>query len=73
MPNLWCLAYLTPNPLTAGLFDTYPQASSTKMLAGLFDAYSIHEIETYKPSSVTREYQGEYNSRMQCLYSLDFH
>ena len=36
----------------AGLFDAYPKASSTKMIAGLFDAYSLLEFWTYKPSSV---------------------
>ena len=40
--------------MIAGLFDDYPQASSTKMIAGLFDAYCILEIGTYKPSSVTK-------------------
>ena len=39
-------------PLIAGLFDAYPKASSTKMIAGLFNAYSLLEIGTYKPSSV---------------------
>ena len=38
--------------LVAGLFDAYPKASSTKMIAGLFNAYSLLEIGTYKPSSV---------------------
>ena len=40
--------------LVAGLFDTYPKASRTKMIAGLFDAYSLLKIGTYKPSSVAR-------------------
>ena len=31
---------------------TYPQATSTKMKTGLFDAYSILETGTFKPSSV---------------------
>ena len=39
-------------PLIAGPFDAFPKASSTKMIAGLFDAYSLLEIETYNPSSV---------------------
>ena len=39
-------------PLTAGLFDAYPKAGSTKMIAGLYDAYSLLEIGTYMPSSV---------------------
>ena len=26
-------------PLIAGLFDAYPKASSTKMIAGLFDTF----------------------------------
>ena len=34
----------------------YPKASSTKMIAGLFDAYSSLEIGTYKPSSVIRAF-----------------
>ena len=38
----------------SGLFDAYPEANSTKMIAGLFDAYSLLEIGTYKPSSVVR-------------------
>ena len=41
-------------PLIAGLFDAYPKASSTKMIACLFDAYSLLEIGTYKPSSVVK-------------------
>ena len=41
-------------PLIAGLFDAYPKASSTKMIADLFDAYCLHEIGTYKPSSVVK-------------------
>ena len=40
-------------PFIAGLFNAYPKASSTKMIAGLFDAYSLLEIGTYKPSSVS--------------------
>ena len=39
-------------PLIAGLFYAYPKASSTKMIAGLFDGYSLLEIGTYMPSSV---------------------
>ena len=31
-------------PLIAGVFDAYPKASSTKMIAGLIDAYSLLEI-----------------------------
>ena len=38
--------------MIAGLYDAYPQASGTKMIAGLFNAYSILEIVTYEPSSV---------------------
>ena len=38
--------------LIAGLFDAYPKASSTKMITGLFNAYSLLEIGTYMPSSV---------------------
>ena len=38
--------------MIAGLFDAYPKASSTKMIAGLFNAYSLLKIGTYKPSSV---------------------
>ena len=37
--------------MIAGLFDGYPQASGTKMIVGLFDAYSILENVTYEPSS----------------------
>ena len=33
-------------PLIAGLFDAYPKASSTKRIAGLFNAYSLIEIGT---------------------------
>ena len=33
--------------MIASLFDAYAQASSTKIIAGLFDAYPIHEIGTY--------------------------
>ena len=36
----------------AGLFDAYPKASSTKIIAGLLDAYSLLKIGTYKLSSV---------------------
>ena len=39
-------------PLIAGLFDAYPKAGSTKMIAGLYDAYFLLEFGTYKPSSV---------------------
>ena len=35
--------------MIAGLFDAYPKASSTKMIAGLFNAYSVLKIGTYKP------------------------
>ena len=45
-------------PLIAGLFNAYLKASSTKMIAGLFDASSLLEIETYKPSSVARLLAG---------------
>ena len=38
--------------LVAGLFDAYPKVSSTKMKAGLFDAFFLLEIGTYMPSSV---------------------
>ena len=40
----------------ADLFDAYRKASSTKMIAGLFDAYSLLEIGTYKPSSVVTHF-----------------
>ena len=40
--------------LLDGLFDAYPKASSTKMIAGLLYAYSLLKIGAYKPSSVTR-------------------
>ena len=38
--------------MITGLFDAYPKACSTKMVAGLFDAYSLLGIKTHKPSSV---------------------
>ena len=38
--------------LIADLFDANTKASSTKMIAGLFNAYSLLEIGTYKASSV---------------------
>ena len=39
--------------MIAGLYDAYPQASSSKIIAGLFDAYSVIEIGTYKPLVLT--------------------
>ena len=46
------MAFLTPNPFIAGLFDAYTQASGTNIIPGLFDAYSVPKIGTYIPSSV---------------------
>ena len=34
------------------LCDAYPKVISTKMMAGLLDAYSLPKIGTYEPSSV---------------------
>ena len=44
------------SPLIAGLFNAYPKASSTKMIASLLDAYSLLIIGNYEPSSVVSEY-----------------
>ena len=53
--------------MIAGLFDAYAQASSTKIIAGLFSAYSVLEIETYKPSSVV---QSDLNQIFKCLKKI---
>ena len=37
--------------MIASLFDAYPQASSTEVIAGLFDPYFKLKIGTDKPSS----------------------
>ena len=54
-------------PLIAGLFDAYPKASSTKMIADLFDAYSLLEIGTYKPSSVVTLHCWMFNGNFDLI------
>ena len=51
-----------------GLFDAYPQGGSTKMIAGLFDAYSVLEIGTYKPSSVAASAADVVRGEIQTLH-----
>ena len=54
--------------MIASLFDTYSQASSSKMIAGLFDAYSVLEIGTYKPSSVAASAADVVRGKIQTLH-----